>query len=213
MTARSKPPAVDDPDRYIIDPPPAISDRAQWLHARILSGAWTPRRSLIWAEGNRWSVHQELGVYRWEWGGLLLPAACTRYADSGLAKVVELPGCPTAQPLPWWSRWEDDVLRAVCMCPDEPERRHMARKHWLNWVDRRLLYCQCGPQDCGVGAYSEGNQDGYVCRDCSRGLPDRSLSRYLVCDMPCCYCGQVAKGGRTPWEAGYRLSGHPALAV
>lgn len=212
MTARSKPPAVDDPDRYRADEPPALSERASWLYQRILSGAWTPRAALVWPERRDWAVHQTLGVYRWEWFNLLLPAACTRYADQHLCKVMLLPGCPNVRPVPWWSRWDGDVLQQVCVCPDGPERGYMGRKHWL-WSDGRLLYCQCGPSDLGGGAgFSGGNPDGYVCRACSKGLPGYARSRFLVCDMPCCYCGEVAKGDARPWEAGYRLTGHPAPA-
>lgn len=206
-----KPPPVDNPKRFINDVPAVHSARAKWLLQRIESGAWTPRRSLIWPEQAEWAVHQELGVYRAEWFHLLLPAACTQYAAKQLAKVITLPGCPTAQPTPWWSRWEDDdLLREVCLCPDEPGR--LPRVHWLNWRDRRLLHCQCGPKFVGSG-FSDGNHNGYICRECSSHLRDglTPFARNLVCDMPCCYCGGIAKGG-SPWAAGYRLTGHPPLA-
>jgi hypothetical protein len=85
--------------------------------------------------------------------------------------------------------------------------------HWLHWDDQRPLYCPCGPRDReDDGMYWGPNLDGYACRACAGRLPGWALERTLTCDMTCCYCGGVARGDGS-WDAGYRLSGHPAQAA
>lgn len=209
MTA---PDPVTDPDQYRIRRPPAQSDRCTWLLEQLAAGKWAPGPELLWPEDANWAVHRVVGVYRWEWHNLLLPAACDRISRDPACewRTVGLPHCPNPRRIPASDRWAD-YFKEVCLCPpDEPGRPR--RIHWVYWLDQREMYCPCGPKDNDEdGIYWGGNEDGYACSACASRLGDHG-GRRLVCDCRCCYCGGLARGGAVSvFESGYRLSGHPAM--
>jgi hypothetical protein len=113
-----------------------------------------------------------------------------------------LDGCPNPYTLPDHTRFSRGFV-VLCGCPGVGDYRP---RHWV--VDATPFFCHCAPREVpelDPGTWMSGNPWGYACRSCANRLPSRWWLRLLVCDMPCCWCGGLAKGNH-----GFRISGHPA---
>ena len=76
-----KPPAVDNPERYWIDPPPVMSERCAYWLRRYREGTWRPNKYLA-AEGYH-SRAEKLGVYIWESVHVFAPLLEEHFSPAG----------------------------------------------------------------------------------------------------------------------------------
>jgi hypothetical protein len=110
---------------------------------------------------------------------------------------VLLEGCPTPYLV------DPAAGTVLCGCsdggPDGP--RHAVYR------GTGPLFCRCAPREIprGSGVWQDWNTDGYACPACADRLPSWAVSRRLVADWWCCYCGNPTDSG-----VGYRLHSHPA---
>jgi hypothetical protein len=214
-------------------PPAERSKRCAWLLGRLERGLWRPSEATIWREDRE--AAKRAGVFEWEWRNVLMRAWCERTAalPDCPYPVVLLPHCPNQPLIRCDDRWKGRQIEGLCVCPEPDPDAWGNSWHRTHWVSHEgtVLYCHCGPREepAPGSGFAWINGDGYVCESCARllvtthhawGWDGRevtgaghvgegpSWSHPLKCDCRCCYCGGLAKERR-----GWRLNGHPALAL